>query len=113
MPSDFTRRGDVSMITLLEQSGHLDSGPLTEKALRQYIDAHPEVIDLWTGHSEDSRASECWYVLRPEWPESGGSWVVGFYPSGPRKSYRNGVEACAAFIKRYVDNLAKYARNAS
>ena len=113
MPEEFTRRGDVSMIALLKQSGHLDAGPLTEEVLRQYIEAHPEVIDSWTGHSEDSRASEGWYVLRPEWVESGGSWIVGYHPSGPRKSYRSGVDACAAFIKRYVGHLAKYARNAS
>lgn len=113
MPEDFTRRGDVSMITLLKQSGHLASGLLTEEVLRKYIEAHPEVIDLWTGLSEDSRASEGWYLLRPEWAESGGSWVVGYYPSGPRRSYRSGVEACAAFIKRYVDDLAKYVTNAS
>ena len=107
MPEVFTRRGDVSMIALLKESGYPDSGPLTEELLRQYIEAHPEVVDSWTGHSEDSRASEGWYVLRPERAESGSSWVVGYYPSGPRRSYRSGVDACAAFIKRYVDDLAK------
>ncbi len=110
MPENFTRRGDVSMITLLKESGHLNNpGQLTEEVLRPYIRAHPEVIDSWTGLSEDQRASECWYVLRPESAESRDSWMVGFHPGGPRKSYSNAVDACAAFIKRYVDDLAKYA----
>jgi hypothetical protein len=114
MPDDFTRRGDVCMISLLKESGFLSSPhELTEQVLHQYIQVHPEVIDSWTGLSEDQRASECWYVLRPEWAESRGSWVVGFHPGGPRKNYSNGVDACAAFIKRYVDDLAKSARHAS
>ena len=114
MPEDFTRRGDVSMITLLKESGHLNSpGELTEEVLRQYIGAHPEVMESWIGLSQDQRTSESWYVLRPEWAESRGSWIVGFYPGGPSKSYSNGVDACAAFIKRYVDDLATHARNAS
>lgn len=92
MPEDFTRRGDVSMITLLKEFGHLNSpGQLTEEVLRQYIEAHPEVINSWTGLSEDQRASESWYVLRPERAESRGSWIVGSHPDGPRKSYSNGV----------------------
>jgi hypothetical protein len=110
MPEDFTRRGDVSMVTLLKESRHLNSpDQLTEEVLRQYMRAHPEIIDSWTGLSEDQRASKCWYVLRPEWAELGGSWIVGFHPGGPRESYSNGVDACAAFIKRYVEDLAKYA----
>jgi hypothetical protein len=114
MPEDFTRRGDVSMVALLEESGYLSNrSALTEAVLRQYIEAHPEVVDSWTGFSEDQRASESWYVLRPEWADARGSWIVGFHPGGPRTSHSNGVEACAAFIKRYVDDLAKYVRNAS
>jgi len=47
------------MIKLLKESGHLDdSAQMTEQALRQYIEAHPEIIDLWAGFSEDERASE-------------------------------------------------------
>ena len=114
MPADFRRRGDVSMIKLLEESGHFKApAQLTEDAVRRYIEAHPETIDLWASYSEDERASEFWYLLRPEYAESGGSWIVGFHPGGPRKRYSDGATACAAYIKRFIDDLAKYVKHAS
>ncbi len=114
MPEDFRRRGDVSMIKLLEESGYLNAAAqMTEDTLRRYVAAHPDTIDSWAGFSEDERASEGWYLLRPQYPEARGSWVVGFHPSGPRKSYSSGAEACAAYIKRYVDDLSKYVKHAN
>lgn len=102
------------MFALLKESGYLEeSAELTEEVLRGYLEAHPQAIEPWVIESLDQRSSECWYLLDPKNPEAGGVWVVGFYPGGPRKSYPSGAQACAAFIKRYVERLSGYAKNAS
>ena len=114
MPAESRRRGDVSMIDLLKESGYLQADwKLTEVLLQAYLRDHPEAIEAWLTESQDQRGSGSWYLLDPAAAGAERSWVVGFYPNGPKRKYSDGAEACAAFIKQYVERLSTYASDAS
>src|SRR3954465_8781711 len=88
MPAEFRRRGDVSMMDLLKESGYLENrSHVTEVLLQLYLNDHPEVIEAWLIESQDQRTSEGWYLLDPTAAEAGRGWIVGFYPGGTRKKY--------------------------
>jgi hypothetical protein len=114
MPAEYERRGNVSMIELLRESGYLKADwELTEVLLQTYLSEHPEAIEAWLAESRDQRVSEGWYLQDPEATGIRGRWLVGYYPNGPRMNYSDGVRACAAFIKQYVARMRTYASRAS
>jgi hypothetical protein len=46
-----------------------------------------------------------WYVMASE--EANGTWDLGRLPaSGPKKFFTDRYAACAAYLNRYVDQLA-------
>ena len=115
MPIAVKERTDMSIVGLLRATGYLDtSETIAESSIETYLRAHPELVDAWVGYSEDQRGTPAWYLLESGdayWHNEG--WVVGFLPeSGTpclEQKFTNGYEACAHFIKRYIELLSEHA----
>ena len=104
MPRDFQEKGDVSMITLFKESGYLRiAESITEQLLKEYFEQHPDLIDTWLRNSEDTRSSPSWYLRKPTGPNE--RWVVGFFPDGTTHRFVEGAQACAFYVKRYLETL--------
>ncbi len=96
-----------SVLELVQATGYLDSPtPLSSDALAAYLREHPELIDAWLGYSSDKRTSSGWYLKQPEQQV----FEVGFFPNGERRSYTDGVRACADFIARELHEVGGQCR---
>jgi hypothetical protein len=95
MPSEFKRRGDVSIKALAGESGFAEHKfDIDAKAIQQFLEIHPGLVGEWAEYSEDKRVSSGWYF------DSAGL-RVGFYERGkPERGqiYKSAAEACAVFI---------------
>jgi hypothetical protein len=106
LASEFRRRDDISIVTLLQQSGYVESPELvTEESVKAYLRQHPELIDSWAILSDDQRSSGTWYLNAPHAADPNVQWAVGFYPGTASVEYLDGPTACAAFIVRYVGRV--------
>ena len=104
MPRDFQERGDVSMVTLLKESGYPQiAESITEHLLEVYLEKHPDLIDAWVRNSEDTRGSPDWYLSKPTGSDK--QWIVGFFPDGPTRRFSQRGQACAFYVKRYLETL--------
>ena len=95
MPSEFKQRGDVSIKTLAGASGFAEHKfAIDAKAIQQFLEAHPDLLDEWAEYSDDKRVGSGWYFDLPR-------LAVGFYEHGKRareQTYKHPVEACAVFV---------------
>ncbi len=111
MPAEFRRRGDVSMFRLLKESGY-DAAelPLSEEAIERHLREHPDLVSVWTAHSEEQRCSPGWYLAQPGTGLDGAEgWRVGYYTVGrrpPERLFANEFSACAFYIARFLESLA-------
>lgn len=104
MPRDFQERGDVSMVTLLKESGYTQiAESITEHLLEVYFERRPDLIDAWVRNSEDTRGSPDWYLSKPTGSDK--QWIVGFFPNGPTRRFSHRGQACAFYVKRYLETL--------
>ena len=104
MPKDFQEKGGVSMVTLLKESGYLrNADSVTEQLLTEYFNQHPDLIDAWVSDSEDTRSSPNWYLRKPT--DSNEQWVVGLFPDGTTHRFSHAAQACAFYVKRYLEML--------
>ncbi len=96
-------------MTLVRQSGYVfDSGEIIREKIWTYISEHKELIHAWLQWSDNKRVSEGWYFC----PEGGG-YLVAYHPRGTRFTFDNDVEACAEFVFREIESLAKFAKSHS
>ena len=106
LPKKFHDLGNVSVYALLAESGYLDSSEdITEEAILQGLHAQPECIQDWRIFSEDKRTTG-WYLMEPV----NGCYGVGYIPpKGQARiadlKYSDEASACAAFIKREIENI--------
>lgn len=105
LPRDFHKLGNVSMDSLLKQSGYFEvSDRIGEEDINKALVAYPDCIDEWMAWSEDKRSSG-WYIKK----EEKGRYVVGHF--SVQKDKENNFEysdvrlACAAFIKREIADM--------
>ena len=92
------------MVTLLKESGYLRVAKnITEQLLEVYFEKHQDIIDAWVRNSEDTRGSPDWYLSKPTGPDK--QWIVGFFPDGPTHRFTQGAQACAFYVKRYLETL--------
>ncbi len=107
MPKDFRETRTVSMSQLLEASGYTTRpDDITEARLANYLREHPELVDSWINESEDNRGSPAWYLQeRPDAHRRGTAWVVGRYPDDALKEFTDRFEACAYYIKRFIEEI--------
>lgn len=112
LPADL-RRGKASMFQLLSESGYPDCpDAVTVQKLRDHFTRHPGDLDGWVLESCDTRSSPSWYIQAPDAPGTDGKWVVGFYPGSTRQAFEDGAEACAIFVKHWLDAMGTDARHA-
>jgi hypothetical protein len=103
MPKTYKDRGDISMVDLfVEVGGHSALKILTEFDLSQALRNIPGVIDSWLQMSDDNRSIPAWYFRKVK---DRTKWEVGYYPKGEIIYFDNPIEACANYIRHYLDQL--------
>jgi len=106
IPRQHYELGNVSMYSLMAESGYLDSPQgISEEAILQGLQEHPEFISDWKTYSEDKRTTG-WYFMEP----SHGRYGIGFISSGEKDriepiQYTDEARACAAFIVRELGHI--------
>ena len=102
LPVVFRSMGDHSMVDLLAISGYRPGlTSLTRDGLVAVLRGEPTLVDAWLTQSVDKRGPSGWFFS-----SENPSFVVGFYPRGPRMAFTDPTEACAEFILREVDAMA-------
>ena len=102
LPTVFRSMGDRSMVDLLAISGYTPGlTPLTRDRLVAVLRVELSLVDAWLTHSADKRTPSGWYFS-----SENASFVVGFYPEGPRMTFADPTEACAEFILKEIDGIA-------
>jgi len=103
IPARFQARGDVSIVSLVDEAGYRDApADLKVEAVATYLAQHPALVDAWIGYSGDKRVSSGWYIIE----NSGQRFEVGYYPQGERLYFEDRDRACAEFIVREVRSIA-------
>ncbi len=104
LPKQFHSLGNVSMYSLLEESGYFEMyDQVNEVDIMKGITENSECINDWIILSEDKRCSG-WYITQ----NSIGGYVVGYFPETENfklTTYIDVKEACAAFIKREIESI--------
>ena len=105
MPKLFHERGNISMVDLLAEVGNPSMiDEITIEDLVQGLRDHPEAVDFWIQQSEDNRSSPAWYIRQKR---DDTLWEVGYYPDGESTDFENSLDACANYIRQYLDLLCR------
>jgi hypothetical protein len=105
IPLDFRERGDVSVATLLEQSGYVHTQVELDD-IAQHVRAHPDLVAIWLRFSADQRSTPSWYLLSPGETFRGvRGWAVGIYPGAPPTRFDDEVAACAFFVRQWAEQV--------
>ena len=106
LPQRFHSLRDVSIFLLLEATGYfrlhdqISAGDIRAALLRC-----PESSEEWMQYSEDKRTSSGWYLTQND---EGRDEVGYFTERGGRQRrvvYEKCIDACAAFIKREIEDI--------
>jgi hypothetical protein len=106
LPRRFQSRGNVSMFSLLEATGYFGlHDQISEADIRTVLVRCSECVQEWIQYSEDKRASSGWYVME----NHEGCYEVGDITERgefkERLAYNRRIDACAAFVKREIENI--------
>ncbi len=109
MAKTFREAGHISMLKLLKESGYVENADLiSEMQILEYVRKHSELINTWLHYSEDKRTSEGWYINSPSANQKiSDLWIVGSYPNGETREFRDDVSACAFYIKQEKEQMRK------
>lgn len=107
LPKEFYRRGDVSIVELLNELDYATMRTLIdEKYLVSIIEQDPQIINDWSSWSSDKRVDKGWVFQGSE--QLG--WTVWYYSpestKAPAPTHKNGAEACAHYILADLDSVA-------
>lgn len=98
IPTDYLRRGDVTLSQLLSESGYFDDPNALDVApLAAHLADHPELVDDWLVYSEDKRTSQGWYFGK----QTSGAFEI-WQLAGGSKTFNDPYVACADFILREI-----------
>ncbi len=107
LPKKFYKQRDVSIYSLLKESGYFElHNQISEANIFDELIKHSECIDQWLNWSADKRSSSGWYFKQNE----NGKYIVGFFPPTENlkiTEYLDITEACAAFVKREIEDIRK------
>ncbi len=106
LPRRFHSLGNVSVFSLLQATGYFGlHDQISEDDIREALHRCPECIQEWVQYSEDKRTSSGWYIMEND----EGCYEVGYVSEGgdlqERLVYDNQIDACAAFVKREIENI--------
>ena len=103
----FYKLGNISIYSLLKESGYFELyNQISELEISVMLIQHSKCIDQWLSWSENKRNSSGWYFKQKE----DGKYIVGYFPTKEdlkTTEYFEIIEACAAFIKREVEDIRK------
>jgi hypothetical protein len=106
LPARF-KGGEVSAAQLVRESGYVENPTsLTRVDVVCFLSTRPELIETWLHWSRDKRASSGWYFSR-----EGDGYIVGCLPDGPRTTFQSMADACAEFVLREADSIARDLRS--
>ena len=95
------------MYSLLKDSGYFNTyNDIQELDLLSALSEHPEVINDWLLLSENKRTDSGYYFKQVK----SGNYVVGFFSQNEgskHNEYDNVQKACAAFIKKEIEEIRK------
>lgn len=107
LPDRFYTEGNVSIYALLKESGYFElHDQISETDIFEGLAQHIKSIDQWLSWSEDKRSSSGWYFKQND----NKKFSVGYFPPNEdlqTVEYIDKTEACAAFIKREIENIRK------
>jgi len=96
-----------SIYSLLKESGYFEiHDNIKENDILKALFEYPECVENWLLLSENKRTTSGWFFKQNEV----GKYVVGFFPANgdiKHKEYADIKEACAAFIKREIEDIRK------
>ena len=106
LPERFHRLGNASILSLLEATGYFGlHDQISESDIRAALLRCPERTQEWMQYSGDKRTSSGWYVTQKE----EDCYEVGYFTErGDRRRrvvYEKRIDACAAFIKREIEDI--------
>jgi len=107
LPNEFKRRKDITFYSLLKETDYFKFyNEISEDSIVEEFNKHPGCINDWLSFSEDKRSSSGWYLIK----DNSGNYIVGYYPpidDYHKTEYKDRVKACAAFIKREIEEIRK------
>ncbi len=107
LPEKFYNLGNASIYSLLKETGYFEIYcQINEATILDELNKHPEYINYWLNWSDDKRNTSGWYFKQNE----NGKYVVGYFPASEQSKqmeYSDSKEACAAFIKREIEEIRK------
>lgn len=107
LPETFYKENDTSIYSLLQETKYFEiSDLISEKDILNEIKNKPQYVDSWLEWSQNKRVSLGWYFTE----NNNNKYIVGY--KSPSKNntniiieYENKYEACAAFIKREIEDI--------
>jgi hypothetical protein len=105
LPRDFNRLRDVSIYSLLQDTGYFEvHGQITEDGIRHALVGEPVCVEEWLCFSADKRTSAGWFFRKGP-----RGYQVGYFPAerthDQTVDYSDGAAACAAFVKREIEDI--------
>ena len=98
---------DMSVFALLEATGYFEQhDQVSEGDIRVALLRDPECVKEWMQYCSDKRSSSGWYIRLndEELYEVGYSDVKADHDTN-RVQYESAIDACAAFIKREIEDM--------
>lgn len=95
----------LSIASALELTGYNQNYSSIETTqLAEALAADKTLLDEWKQYSEDKRTTSGWYI---EFTQN--DFIVGYFESSrgstQKLHFTNPVDACAAFVKREIENI--------
>jgi hypothetical protein len=107
LPENFYALGNVSIYSLLKETGYFEMhNQINRDVILDEINKHPECISYWLNWSDNKRTTSGLYFRQNE----NGKYIVGYFPAREELKqieYSDVKEACAAFIKREIEEIRK------
>lgn len=107
LPEKFYSLENISIYSLLKEMGYFEMySQVDEINILKELIRNPKCINQWLSWSEDKRSCLGWYFKQ----NGENKYIVGYYPvKGNLKiiEYFDIKEACAAFIKREIEDIRK------
>jgi hypothetical protein len=105
MAHDYKRRRDISMVSLLHESGHKqEMGELSVDELAECLRAHPDWQEAWMLNSDDQRIDRGWWIA----PHPAGGCILGQIEGDERVHFDDCTRGCAEFVRLQMQELAAW-----
>ncbi len=105
LPGEFNRVGNKSIISLLKESGYVESfDDVNENNIADFLKKHPDKIMDWWIWSDDKRSHSGWYFIDGK----ENHFLIGYLPKDKKMDelrFRDKILACAAFIKKELEYI--------